>query len=402
VTLPLKQHLKEGTWTGMVPFHPLSENSLRGESEIIKFLTKTIRFRIAFVGAQLAQTLMDIAADPEHQKALTTKQADYLKSVPGANEKTAKVMAKLLTEQFDNLVSIYLKRDGKYAGHDYPRVAVVTFPIWEEMTSKGTKICGVETGSNKSKQSIAAIFDYVFQASQPEVWNSGSSDNAARYLHALLSSYVKIASHLNGLLYHYRKHVEHVDLLRCDLTWDEQLKSLSDLKHAIPPLFGNDGAPAKGEKAAPAHPVHTDRSGLAKQLAAGAKQYGDPQPEQQPVHAPYAPPAPAPVNADPSDWRRLLPKPQAPVPAPHQGYPQPHAPYPPQATAPQLSPFTAQQYAQPQVVASSPMSMQASLAALQAKGRGPSLTNQVVTHQSQLHPQQPYQAPMSVGYGSGI
>ena len=355
LTLPVPHLLKSGQWEGMLAFHPLSENLIRGESEVIKFLRRIVRFQLASVASQVLTELMDIAATPERHKELKPTQAEYLRQVPNANEKCVKALTKILEKHFDQLINVYLKRSGTLHGKDFRRVAAVSFPIWDELNSPGSKVYDVDCGSAKNKKTIAALFEFVFpNPDDLNAWSAASNDSVAPYFHALMSCYALNAKHLNALVHKYRKHLQYPDLLRVNLDWVEHLDNLSQWKTAIVPLPGNEGAVMKGEKevtepgpSTPAtqpnaqHHFKPPVSGVATQTSNEASETEDTPPWEPPKVA--ASSQTNDTSPKTVDWRAMKQTAAAPAPVASPG---PVAPYgqqnpygyvPPQPQYPQQS-----------------------------------------------------------------
>lgn len=252
LTLPTDDVLHANQWDSVTAFHPLCENTLRGESEVIKYLKNTATFNIAFTIVNIVQTLGEIAADPKMQQNLSAKQAKYLKLVSDFDPKVLKVVTKLLDSKFNELISIYLKRDGEIRGKNFRRLVVVDFPIMEEFDTKGSKVYGIECGSAKKKAQIKELFNYVLESETK--WDFGSNSDVAPYFHGLMGFYAKFSKHLNALVYKYRKLIPDSEALRVNLDADGWVKYIDDselmipLKAVIPSLDGNAGATNKGEE----------------------------------------------------------------------------------------------------------------------------------------------------------
>lgn len=266
LSLPTDALIRSGKWDGLLAFHPLSENLLRGESEILKFLRTMVRFRLSSTASQLMAELMGIAADPARHKDLKPTQAEFLKSVQHANDKTESLVnTKLLGRHFDDLLNIYLKRGGQFKGEEYRRVAAVSFPIWDELSSKGKMIYDIDCGSVKNKKTIASLFEFIFpHPDDQNHWSAASNETVAPYFHALMQCYVKVAKHLNGLVHKYRKHLEYPEMLKIPLEWEDGLEHLGGWKSLIAPLPGNEGAAMKGEREVEAQPQAAAPAGKSR------------------------------------------------------------------------------------------------------------------------------------------
>lgn len=380
LSIPTDALIRSGKWDGLLAFHPLSENLLRGESEVLKFLRTMVRFRLSSTASQLMSELMNIAATPERHKELNPKQAGFLQAVQDANSKTETVLnTKILTRHFDDILNIYLKRGGQFKGEEYRRVASVSFPIWDELTSKGKMIYDVDCGSVKNKKAIASLFEFVFPNTEDQnYWSAASDETVAPYFHSLMLCYAKVAKHLNSLVHKYRKHLEYPDMLKIPLKWEEGLQHLSDWKSLIAPLPGNSGAAMKGEREVEdvKAPAATDSKarghhGFVPPIGNVADQRVTPDVETppwedqtakeipkvtSPYAAPTAPTAPATSSNGKMNWREHMAArqqvPMAPPVAAAYGQPAPaYAGYPQQPAYPQYAGYPQQQQpwgAQPQ------------------------------------------------------
>lgn len=266
LTLPTDALIRNGKWEGLLAFHPLSENLLRGESEVLKFIRTMVRFRLSSTASQLIAELMGIAADPTRHKDLKPSQAEFLKSVQHANDKTESLVnTKLLSRHFDDLLNIYLKRGGQFKGEEYRRVAAVSFPIWDELSSKGKMIYDIDCGSVKNKKTIASLFEFIFpKPDDQDHWSAASNESVAPYFQALMQCYAKVAKHLNSIVKKYKKHLQYPEMLAIPLDWVDGLEHLPAWKSLIAPLPGNEGATMKGEREAVAAPEPSVKASTVK------------------------------------------------------------------------------------------------------------------------------------------
>ena len=248
VTLPSDELLKAGDWSGMIPFHPLSENLLRGESEIIHFLRNVIQFRLAGVIGTLMTELLSTAASPKDHVGMSPSECEYLSLVADVDDKTVKILDKLLKSNLGNLVKVYLKRNGTLNGKEHRRVATVNFPIWDELTSTGTKIYKTSAGSIKNKKVIANLFNYIIpKADEREEWSVASDSDISPYFHSILRVYMHVTMHLNELVDKHERLLSNSDLLRTELSWIKDVNRMSKWRDIIPPMPGNKGATVKGD-----------------------------------------------------------------------------------------------------------------------------------------------------------
>lgn len=331
LVMPTDQYLKAGDWTSVVPFHPLSEHLLRGESDVIHTLVNLVEFRSRAVLTTLMAKLMSIAADEQYHKNLKPRQADLLKAVPKANNKTIKALDKLIRRSFSEFLKVYLKRDGTWHGKEYRRVAVVHSPVYDELiNNEGTHVAGVDLGSKAARHAIAELMEFILpELANTDTYSFGSAASVAPYFHSLMGAYGNLMTRLNEVIKKYKPHLTEADAMTTDLHYLEDLDRIDQWKEVIPPLPGNQGAAAKGEEESSPNPAqyvsqaaHVNATESAAQVAqpapAPTPQVAQPGPTQQPPTAPAAPavaqpggaPAPAASGGKSErgvDWNSMKP-----------------------------------------------------------------------------------------------
>lgn len=254
LVLPIEERLRVGEWDSLLPFHPLSEHILRGQSETLRWLIKVMRFKINSTLSQLVVGLLELAADENSHPKLNIRQSKYLTKVPNASKAAYKALSKLINREFSNLVSIYLKREVLLGEDTYRRVCEVNFPIIKELSNnpKEKVILDVDLGTLRNKETIAAIFEEIIPQSMLDAFDSGSNSDAAPYFDSLLQSYIKLADHLNDKVKMYRTALE-VPLEELEINVPQEVRNyfngnnLPKIKNIIPPLEGNTGSTPKGE-----------------------------------------------------------------------------------------------------------------------------------------------------------
>lgn len=244
LALPTKEVLTSLKNGDVMAFHPLSEHTLRGESEVIKWLKENITFNVSYTLTNLILSLSELSVNSDQQKKTTSKQSEFLKLAANANDKTHAAINKLLTKHNDRLVNLYNKRDGVKDEETFRRLVVVNYPILEELEKSGTKVYDVELGSKKNKETVKAIFEYVIN---PQVdYSAGSNSDVAPYFISLISYYAGYLEHLNSLVHTYRKFIPDSKYLKIDniQAFDAFMDDtiLTKYKRSIPALEGNIGA----------------------------------------------------------------------------------------------------------------------------------------------------------------
>lgn len=341
LTLPTSEFLRKPDWTQFVAFHPLCENNLRGESQVLRTLRNwwMIRLNGAFVA--LLEGLVTVAADTDGHKRLGAKASEFLSVIKGADEKTVKAMSKILdvacTSVETRLVSCYLKRGGEWKGDRYNRVCVIDFPILQSIDAQKQTILDQKVARKGDFNELQALIKWVLgldpKADVPteNPYTVGTNDMTAPYLTAFLSSMYLLGKRINHLVKLYKKVLPELAEYEYDLSWHEHMGNFKELANLLPAYEGNVGVPPKDEsvggiEVGGAKPKNNALARMAEQQPTNA-------PIQQPTHvepaAPAAPhyekPQPAPTHQANNDFAAkmaALRQPAAPAPS-QQPYYQP-------------------------------------------------------------------------------
>jgi hypothetical protein len=247
IVLPLSQHLRNPDEKQI--FHPLSENIMRGESEIIEKLKENINIKLNYTFGVISQHLLLLATSPELHDQLTPDQTDALIALKDADTNTTKNFVKLMvagikkqpTRLFTN---IYLKKGGTVRDKRYSRAGIVVFPVYNMLEKNDTEIFGVKLRV-KDKETLKSLYQFVFPGIDVvENYNYGSDSNIAPYLDCLLKTASGLAGRLNDILDTYRNYIEDADQLVFDSDWlpvFDNLEALMPEIRRIPMQAGNEG-----------------------------------------------------------------------------------------------------------------------------------------------------------------
>lgn len=253
IVLPTPEVLSNPDWENCIAFHPLSEAIIRGESPMIRKLKVAAMARITTVTTQLLTDLLGMAVDTDYHKKLSPTQSEFLSIIGPVNADTLKKLDNLMDvitiDGERRLMSLYIKRGGEYKKKSWQRVAVVDFPLVEQLKSEGTKAYDVNMGSLKNKKAILALLNYILpDVEVPEAYSYGSNSLAAPNLHALLHAFVKIAKKLNKITHLFRKHLDNPDQLHIALDFADHIDDLAQYRDLIPSLQGNEGDVGDGHE----------------------------------------------------------------------------------------------------------------------------------------------------------
>lgn len=285
--LPTDKAVSAGD-AGVVYFHPLSENIIRGESEVLKCIRNMVRWRINATALTVMEVITELATAETHTK-MSAQQQVVLKIFANATSKIDKDIKNVLDRYLNKIIGIYLKRKHTIDGETYRRVASVTFPL-RGMITKGSKMVGeFEMSSLKNADVLAGLLDYVFPNSDdPILWSAGSNSNVAPYYESLLLVYCHVAERLNKIIKLFKKHIPDADQLLIPTEFKGSLQNLEEWKSVMRPLEHNIGAVLKGEREQSTGMVEEQRQSIARHAsAANATSVNVTQPPAvvtQPVH----------------------------------------------------------------------------------------------------------------------
>lgn len=257
LVFPVEKFIREGNWSERVAFHPLAEQISEGPSPVLNANKNYIGERLKVTIQELAMALMELAADPKRQKALSAKASKFLTNVIDADQKTVDTMRKVVKDAVGSapekhLITMFLKNktdDGSL------RACHVSFPIMDEAGDDNTEtFFGVKMPrKTKDKALIVAVLEYILgDEDERKSYSSGSKDGSAPYYHSLLLSFRKLAERLNGLLELHAPACAHLEGFKFTLGWVDALDNFAEFAKkygvAVPALPGNTGREAEEEE----------------------------------------------------------------------------------------------------------------------------------------------------------
>jgi hypothetical protein len=274
LVLPTRENLMNSGEGNYIFFHPLRENIVRGESEVITFFRKAVNIKIINTACLLIEHILRLASSPELQTKLTAQQTSLMSIVKDADEKTLDLWEKLKSKvTYDNsksrLYSIYLRKHGKLNDKSYFCLGVVTFPFYEvlEKTIAENKTSKDILGLKCRKKDLE-ILQNILRELVPNIdeaslhYKQGSNDKQASFLMALLASVEKLTTELNRLtdiLFKGRSPLPKAEKdalyesLYFPLEWADLIDNTSEIEKEIllvPPQKWNEGREAKSNNGA--------------------------------------------------------------------------------------------------------------------------------------------------------
>lgn len=255
LVLPSPELLRQGIPQELVAFHPLSEISNRGESEVFTKLKTLVSLRLTVTLMDVMVSLAEVAANKKLHSALPPKLHGLLEALPQADAKFVDnlqdVLGGAVAGGRNRLMGIYIKRGGRYMGEKHNRLAVVTFPIFEELENEDRKVFGVQLRV-KDVAPMRALLELILPGSSVEGnYNAASNSLDAPNFESLMLAYAKIAAKINAIIKTAGKYIEDADKLKIDLQWVGELEDIETLRFEIPALDGNKGHSVGGDKSDP-------------------------------------------------------------------------------------------------------------------------------------------------------
>ncbi len=251
LVLPTQKQLTSNNWQEEIKFHPLSENILRGESEIITKLRSVFNIRLNYTFAAIAQNLFSIVASTAEHHLLNPEQSEMLSAIQEVDETTLDLFNKITIAAIKDspekaFINVFLKRGGTINGKKYSRVGVVTFPLYEELkNAEQDTIYGIKLRV-KDKLAIKQLFEYILpNLDVAESYNFGTDSNIAPFLHALMGTVLNVGSKFNDVLELFSKEIDDSEMLLFASDWVPTFENLGEMLpqiRLIPTQIGNEGS----------------------------------------------------------------------------------------------------------------------------------------------------------------
>jgi hypothetical protein len=283
LVLPTSEHLRHSDRDSKVVFHPLTENVMRGESEVFERFRMALNGRINVVFGTVMHCLLQLGTSQAEQHKLSPEQSEFLSKVKNADEKTLlalkKVMDSVSATQHQKLfVSMFIKRGGTVGDKRFARVGVVHFPFYNDLKKAEPEFHGVKLRV-KDREALIGLLDYILPEQDiAGVYNRGSNSTIAPSLEALMLSFLAIAAPLNDLIARFEGVLP--DNLQIDADWVETMGNLDILLpeiRSVPMQAGNEGVvpgqegvAAAAAESVVAGPVASTHFGSVASQAAGA------------------------------------------------------------------------------------------------------------------------------------
>lgn len=244
ICLPTKDHLRDSPWDKYVPFHPICENSAKGEYPTLKWLRKQANYNLSKLIGELWAGLAIVANNKDLHSGMNPNQITMLKIAHEIDGKCVKALQTILSDKVTlsgngRIIALTQKQGGNVEGETFKRFANVSFPITEQFEHE-KDILGLEL-RKKDMKTIKGLFEYIFPNHEDiNAFNFGSNESVAPYFHSLLGAYYNVAARIKELALDFDNLLPNALLFRSiDLEWIEHLSELNKYKGLVPSLDGN-------------------------------------------------------------------------------------------------------------------------------------------------------------------
>ncbi len=249
LVLPTQKQLTTADWSDRIVFHPLYENVLRGESQVIEKLRSLITMRINVCISILGTGLLELASNTDEHSKLNPDQSMFLAKVRMLDKNILEGWAGLckatdLADGKQNFVHVFLKRSGVVGGKKHARVGVVNFPVMKALVNDET-VFSYKLRNKAHREVFKNLLEFIFKDILNDgAYNAGSDSSIAPYTDAMLRAFLNVIAPLNDTIDLFSDIRPELADLRFGVDWVEELDKLEgyhvDIR-AIPMQAGNEG-----------------------------------------------------------------------------------------------------------------------------------------------------------------
>lgn len=257
LVIPTQERLRNGFTEDLQPYHPLCESiSRKGTSPVLQHMQRSVKQHLGFLVSYLADALATMSLDTATHSSLPPDMADVLMKLSGVTDKTKAILDKLIpaAHKQNKLITVYLKGSGTFQGKKVNRIAIIRFPILDELDNDADKdmVLGVKVPAKQRKVISALLRLIVPFGDSPEEYSAGTNTRVAPFFTAFLEAYHKIATRLNQSINRFAGPLQ-LPIKPIELYPLEWLTEFPNIYNQVPSLNGNDGGTeeVEAEQAAP-------------------------------------------------------------------------------------------------------------------------------------------------------
>lgn len=232
-----------------IPFNPLNEDIVKGDSSSIKKLKHVIELRLGVSIAYVGELLLTLASNKDLQKQTNIEINKFLGELNKAQNIGIKQLVddksidawvgmwKNTIKKSKSFVSIYLKKAGIHEGTKYNRLATLTCDAYDELLNadKDTPVCGVKL-RNKDITIFQILFSFILDGMDENGNMSfGTNESLSPAFVSLFTLYVSVMKRINKLANLLRKVNPTIidDIIVEDLIDVNELEEVSQYSNAV-------------------------------------------------------------------------------------------------------------------------------------------------------------------------
>lgn len=235
---------------GRTYFHPFREQVNRGIAETTEEYLNRLNVMLNHAIAEVFIGLIDIVSSPKVHSQIDPGRKDLLKAVESADEESAVKISKIALREIKKgreagFIRIYIKKGGTKKQEDgrarkFSRLAVVYFPLWEQINSPEPGVTKVEAVLLKE------LYQFVFpEIVTEEFYNFGSSDTMAPTIDAILRGALPISNRINELVDLYKEFTSNLEgITPFETDWVDALDNIHSYDREVSRISllpGSDG-----------------------------------------------------------------------------------------------------------------------------------------------------------------
>jgi hypothetical protein len=251
MVLPTREVQANPDKSNIVIFHPLQENVLRGESDVMQQYRSAINLTLNMRLLELFGHLIELASSTAQHGRLKPGHLALMSILQDADQKTFDSYDALRNamppgDSEKAVTHIFIKKNASVGGRNYRRGAIVSFPLYEELTKENTTtVFGVKL-RKKDHAAFVQLLELVFPGiEEKNSYSRGSSSDMAPTLDALLKAVMALAGQINGLIDQFEDVLSDLTDLRYEDDWVEEASNLDNFSNELrllPPQVGNEGS----------------------------------------------------------------------------------------------------------------------------------------------------------------
>lgn len=255
LVLPVRNQLAQPNLGNRVVFHPLHESLIRGETDIMTRTREMINARLNISFSYITLCLLTLATSPAQHVNLTPDQTLFMDNLKDIDEDIVEAYSKILeamsvSQDGKCFMRFFIKRGGEIGGRTVQRLAVVSFPFYEELlkrpaTGQPNMIYGVRV-KKAHRECLIKLVEYMV----PNIaiaghYNRGSDSTVAPTLDAVMQATRSLGGLVNEMTELFGETViPDRDSMQYPMDWVSTFENLSAIQakiNLVPAQPGNEG-----------------------------------------------------------------------------------------------------------------------------------------------------------------